>query len=109
MPESKEIKIDEIVTADGNASSGSRRAGDSEAPPYSSDDPLAGFKKSLGWKARATLWATQKFLYLRGKSWGKWVIVPLVFLAVLLAVPVGLLLLAAAAARAAFLSLRPPR
>lgn len=55
------------------------------------DNPFADFQKTLPWKARLTLKATQWFMILRSKSWGKLVIVPAVILALLLAIPLGLL------------------
>ncbi|MBK1829304.1 hypothetical protein JIN77_01070 [Verrucomicrobiaceae bacterium R5-34] len=115
MPESKTIQIDEIVTPDAPSSAKAERAKSADPkvhtgqrPPEEPEDPFSGFQKSLGWKTRATLWVTQKFLYLRSRSWGKWVIAPAVLLAVMLAIPLGLLFMAAMLVRAILLSFRPP-
>ena len=108
MPESKTIEIDEIVTPGGTSAaktgspqstdrSGSASRSGSKAP--TPDDPFASLRKSLGWKTRATLWATQKFLYLRSKPWGKWVIVPLSLLVIILAIPLGLIFIVVLAIR----------
>ncbi len=101
MPNSKTIEIDEIVTpekspggdscsttnADWSQPAG--KATRTEEPVPS--NPFADFQKALPWKARLTLKATQWFMILRSKSWGKLVIVPAVVLALLLALPLGLL------------------
>lgn len=101
MPESKTIKIDEIVTPEkprgDEPAAGNKKAARSpsdtgrprrDAP---SDNPFADFDQSLPWKARLTLRLTQWFIILRSKSWGKIVIVPAVILGLLLALPLGLL------------------
>ena len=91
LPESKTIEIDEIVTPGESSSSKAdqpRSAREDAIPP---SDPFADLKRSLGWKTRATLWTTQKFIYLRSKPWGNWVIVPLVLLSILIAIPLGLI------------------
>ena len=95
MRETKTIEIDEIVSPDDTSSkeaTRSRSAGADQSAAPKPDDLFAELKKSLGWKTRATLWLTQKFLYLKSKSWGIWVIVPLAILALLLALPLGILL-----------------
>ena len=101
MPESKTIEIDEIVTPDKPAgaepSAGKKKAARSPSDPgpprpdAPSDNPFADFHQSLPWKARLTLRLTQWFMILRGKSWGKIVIVPAVILGLLLVLPLGLL------------------
>ena len=102
MPKSKTINIDEIVTpekppgddskrpeskADWSQSAGKATRTEEPAP----SNPFADFQKALPWKARLTLKVTQWFMILRSKSWGKLVIVPAVILALLLALPLGLL------------------
>ncbi len=101
MPESKTIVIDEIVTPEkppgDEPSAGKKKAARSPSnegrprPNAPSDNPFADFHQSLPWKARLTLRLTQWFMILRGKSWGKIVIVPAVVLGLLLALPLGLL------------------
>lgn len=116
MPESKTIEIDEIVTPDVPSSgkadkprSAEDRVRTGQRPPEEPENPFTGFQKSLGWKTRATLWVTQKLLFLRSKSWGKWVIAPVVLLAILLAVPLGLIFITVMIIRSAFLSFRMQR
>lgn len=110
MPETKTIEIDEIVTPGDGSSAKADRSRSAEAGVQPTpEDPFAGFKKSLGWKTRATLWVTQKFLYLKGKPWGKWVIAPIIILAVLLAIPLGLIFITVMMIRSAILSFRPSR
>jgi len=115
LPETKEIQIDEIVTPDVPSSEktdqprpveGKVRTG--QRPPEEPEDPFAGFQKNLGWKTRTTLWVTQKFLYLRSKPWGKWVIVPAVLLAIILAIPLGLIFVTVMLIRSVILSLKSP-
>ena len=93
MPESKTIEIDEIITPGkppgDTSSSRSGAASGSEAPPFPTGDPFADFQRTLPWKARWTLRLTRWFMLLRGKPWGKLVIVPAVVLALLLALPLG--------------------
>ena len=102
MPKSKTIEIDEIVTpekAPGGDSKGHKKKPERPQPadgvsrPEESapDNPFADFQKALPWKARLTLKATQWFMILRSKSWGKLVIVPAIILALLLALPLGVL------------------
>lgn len=95
MPDSKTIEIDEIVTADDCASDDtpSRSGASSAAPPFPSDNPFADLEKNLPWKARWTLRLTRWFMLLRSKPWGKLVIVPAILLGIMLALPLGLLLL----------------
>lgn len=95
MPKAKTIEIDEILPADG---------GEHPANPHSSDDrvqrgrtqafsdqPMPDLAAGLGWKTRLTLKFTQWFLFLRSKSYGKWIIGPVVILAILLAIPLAML------------------
>ena len=100
MPESKTINIDEIVTPGkppgDEKSVRSRTSAESsssaEMPSGSpSGNPFADFQKALPWKARLMLKLTQWFMILRSKSWGKLVMIPAVILAILLALPLGLL------------------
>ena len=88
MPKTKTIQIDEVLPADGGENM-------KDAAPSSdqafSNQPFPNLKSGLGWKARITLALTQWFLILRSKSWGKWVIVPVVILFVLLVIPLALL------------------
>ena len=109
MPESKTIEIDEIITPGkppgdtASSRSGAARrqtsrsgAATGSAPssadaPFPSGDPFADFQRTLPWKARWTLRLTRWFMLLRGKPWGKLVIVPAVLLGIMLAIPLGLL------------------
>ena len=116
MPESKTIEIDEIVTPDVPSSthadkpkSADKKVRTGQRPIEEPEDPFSGFQKSLGWKTRATLWLTQKFLFLKSQSWGKWVIVPAALLAIMLAIPLGLIFITVMLIRAVILSFRPPR
>lgn len=97
MPEPKTIEIDEILPADAGGDDsmstpkpvGSDRA--SGPQPTSAEQPFPDLTAGLGWKTRLTLQLTQWFLFLRSKSWGKWIIGPLVVLLVVLAIPLALL------------------
>jgi len=94
MPKSKTIEIDEIVAGDETSSTkaGPTRSGqDTVDPSPDHSDIFSELKKSLGWKTRATIWATQKFIHLRSKPWGNWVLVPLTLLGILLAIPLGII------------------
>jgi hypothetical protein len=112
MPRSKTIEIDEIVTPEkppgersghqkdpvsssasfSKKSSSDSSASNTEASMGSdSGDPFSQFQKSLPWKARITLYLTRWFVFLRSKSWGKLVIVPIIIVTVLLAIPLGLI------------------
>lgn len=93
MPESKTIEIDEIVTPEksGENDPSARSATASGSAAASDPNPFADFHKALPWKARLTLRLTQWFMLLRSKSWGNWVIVPAVVLALLLVIPLGAL------------------
>ncbi|MFK7909389.1 MAG: hypothetical protein AB8F34_02185 [Akkermansiaceae bacterium] len=109
MPKSKTIEIDEVITAeqpadDGLSSRGKTSSG-SSTPPFSSDNPFADLEKSLPWKARWTLKLTRWFMFLRSKAWGKVVIVPAVILGVLLAIPMGVLLIVFLVIRSLFKSI----
>ena len=90
MPETKTktIEIDEVLPAD---SGGEASSGMPNQESTSRDQPFPDLGASLGWKAKLTLFLTQWFLILRSKSWGKWVIGPLVVLLILLAIPIALL------------------
>ena len=92
MPESKTIEIDEVVTPEKSAGDG---LGDgpvfNDNQAFTGSDPFADFQKALPWKARITLRLTQWFVLLRTKSWGKFVIVPIVILGLLLVIPLGLI------------------
>lgn len=105
MPESKTIEIDEILTPE---KSGSEPSGDSRASTGSSrgsnsrkaganegaaqENPFADFHKALPWKARITLKLTQWFVLLRAKTWGKFIIIPIIILGLILAIPAGITL-----------------
>jgi len=107
MPKSKTIEIDEIVTPDKPSgdddsgregwsqsttkSAGKRTQTDPSDPEFSSGDPFADFHKALPWKARLTLKLTSWFILLRSTSWGKFVIIPIIILGVLLVIPLGLI------------------
>lgn len=104
MPKSKTINIDEIVTpgkppgdeksARSRTSAESPSSAEMPSGKHSgspSGNPFADFQKALPWKARLTLKATQWFMILRSKSWGKLVIIPAVILALLLVLPLGLI------------------
>lgn len=105
MPESKTIEIDEILTpeksgdessADSRARTGSSRGASSgkatDQGGTANENPFADFHKALPWKARITLKLTQWFVLLRSKSWGKFVIIPIIILGLFLAIPVGITL-----------------
>lgn len=114
MPESKPIEIDEILTPDsstgersragakkphspdgrfgGNSPAGSSGAGSGETD-FDPEKLFKNFHKSLPWKARMTLALTRLFMLLRSKSWGKFALVPIIILAVLLAIPLALIAL----------------
>ncbi|WP_435893718.1 hypothetical protein [Oceaniferula spumae] len=116
MPDPKTIEIDEIVTPDAPSSqkadspkSARSKVRTGQREPEAPDDPFAGFQKSLGWKTRITLWITQKFLFLRSKSWGKWVIVPAALLAITLAIPAGLAFIIWMSIKSFIRSFRSPR
>lgn len=111
MPESKTIEIDEIVSPGESTQKGRSREADtpraedttrSGQAGYGSADPFADFHKALPWKARLTIRMTQWFVLLRGKSWGKFLVVPIVILAVLLAIPLALLAVFVLITRAIF-------
>jgi hypothetical protein len=114
MPKSKTIEIDEILTPgkssgapdDQRKNRSSRWASTSKqsstdeptsdfksSKGANSHDPFSQFQQSLPWKARITLFLTRWFVILRNKSWGKLVIVPLIIVALLLAIPLGLIAL----------------
>ena len=57
------------------------------------DDASADFRGTLPWKVRLMLRLTQCVMILRHKSWGKWIIIPTIALALLLALPLGLFFL----------------
>ena len=107
MPESKTIEIDEVVTPEKSAGDG---LGD--GPVFDSDeafngkDPFADFQKALPWKARLTLGLTQWFMLLRSKSWGKFIIAPIIILGVLLVIPLGLIAIFVLIIRSIFFSRR---
>jgi hypothetical protein len=122
MPKSKTIEIDEILTPEqsggntrGNrqdrptsyadASAKTSTHGQGEAVPESAD-PFAGFSQQLPWRVRITLQLTQWFILLRAKSWGKFVIIPIVILAVVLAIPLGIIALLLLAIRSVLLPRR---
>ncbi len=68
--------------------------------------PSPIFDKALPWKARITLKLTQWFVLLRSKSWGKFVIVPIIILGVLLVIPLGLIAILVLIIRSIFSSRR---
>ncbi|MDG1357836.1 MAG: hypothetical protein P8P36_06555 [Akkermansiaceae bacterium] len=112
MPESKPIEIDEILTPEnstgersrarakkpqspdgsfgGNSPAGSSSAGSSETD-FDPEKLFKNFRKSLPWKARITLILTRWFMLLQSKSWGKLALIPIIILAVLLAIPLALI------------------
>lgn len=105
MPKSKTIEVDEILTpgesaGEANSPHNKTHSGSGSGSgdiPFGTDasfDPasmIKDFQKSLPWKARLTLKLTSWFILLRGKRWGKLVIIPAVILAALLAIPLGLI------------------
>ena len=107
MPESKTIEIDEVVTPEKSAGDGLGGGpvfdGDED---FTSNDPFADFQKALPWKARIALKLTQWFMLLRSKSWGKFVIVPITILGVLLIIPLGLIAIFVLIIRSIFFSRR---
>lgn len=70
------------------------------------EDPFANFRQSLPWKARLTITLTQWFVLLRSKNWGKFVIVPIIILGVLLVIPLGLIAILVLIIRSIFSSRR---
>ena len=122
MPESKTIEIDEIVTPEKSAgdASGDQQDWSTSSPGGSAkktangtnqhaaggENPFANFHQSLPWKARITLRLTQWFVLLRTKSWGKFVIVPIVILGVFLVIPLGLIAIFVLIIRSIFLPRR---
>lgn len=107
MPESKTIEIDEVVTPEKSAGDG---LGDGpvfdSTEAFTSNDPFADFQKALPWKTRLTLRLTQWFMLLRSKSWGKFVIVPIIILGLLLVIPLGLIAIFVLIIRSIFFSRR---
>ena len=112
MPESKPIEIDEILTPESSTGERSRArakkpqspggslGGNSPTSTGSTDssetdlDPeklFKNFRKSLPWKARIPLILTRWFMLLRSRSWGKLALIPIIILAVLLAIPLALI------------------
>jgi len=132
MPESKTIEIDEVLPAENaggskrepnshsSRTSHSSRAQDKK-PDYStgqaprpsakeeSAPPFPDIASALGWKARLTLTLTQWFLFLRSKTWGKWVIGPIVVFGILLAIPLAILAIFGFFLMALFRPLTAPR
>lgn len=118
MPESKTIDIDEILTPEKAAggkqgapkrdpatSAGSSARGGSTAADGEDFDPdklFSHLHKSLPWKARITLSLTRWFMLLRSKSWGVFVLVPLIMLAILLAIPLVVIAIVAITVRSIF-------
>ena len=119
MPKSKTIEIDEILTPENSgdefrrnqpnraASSSASRPSDNHTPDTNgagmgSADPFAHFRQSLPWKARLTLWITQWFMLLRNKSWSKLVTIPIIILAVVITIPLGLIAILLLALRSIF-------
>lgn len=88
MPKTKTIEIDEILPADSGENVKDAASSSDQA---FSNQPFPDLASGLGWKARITLTLTQWFLILRSKSWGKWVIGPVVVMLVILAIPLALL------------------
>ena len=78
---SKTIEIDEVLPPGEDSPIRAQKPSAASTP----DDPFADLKKHLPWKARLTLKLTTWFMFLRSKSWGKWVIAPAVTLTILLA------------------------
>lgn len=96
MPESKTIEIDEIVTPDGspdNDPKQTEKSGAFDSSQAPAGNPFSDMEKMLPWKARWTLRITRWFMLLRSKPWGKWIILPVIILTVLLAIPVGMILI----------------
>ena len=119
MPKSKTIEIDEILTPESSGgevhrdqrdrtatSSGSRpsdnHTSDTDGVGMGSADPFAHFRQSLPWKARLTLWVTQWLMLLKTKSWSRLVIIPIIILAVVIAIPLGLIAILLLALRSIF-------
>ena len=92
MPKSKTIEIDEIITPEKPAGDESRRQQDgADQAGAGGHNPFGDFHKALPWKARITLRLTQWLVLIKSKSWGKFIIVPIIILGVLLLIPVGLI------------------
>lgn len=101
MPEREPItvEIDEVLPAnngeDFKSAHPTRSAGSAgsskKRDEASGAQPFPDLASSLGWKARITLLLTQWLLILRTKSWGKWVLAPLVILLILLAIPLAMI------------------
>jgi len=93
MPEPKTIDIDEILPAESGEdhSTGTRKSADPTQTSADPNQPFPDLTTGLGWKASLTLQLTRGFLFIRSKSWGKWIIVPLVILFVLLVIPLAIL------------------
>jgi hypothetical protein len=118
MPKTKTIVIDEVLPADSKSTPSGRKGTrrdkkqhekqhdhhNGQNPDFAQDPPLTG----MGWKTKLTLWLTQTFLILRSKSYGKWIIVPVVVLIIFLAVPLAILAILAFFLKALFQPLFPP-
>ena len=117
MPDSKTIEIDEIITPDKSAggSQGSAKGDppnftgsskhaspEADGADFDPDKLFSNLHKSLPWKARLTLTLTRWFMLLRSKSWGIFILVPLIMLAIFLAIPVVIIVIIAMTARALF-------
>ena len=119
MPKSKTIEIDEILTPENSgdefrrnqrnraAWSSASRPSDNHTPDTNgagmgSADTFAHFRQSLPWRARLTLWITQWFMLLRNKSWSKLVTIPIIILAVVITIPLGLIAILLLALRSIF-------
>jgi len=91
VPKSKTIVIDEILPAGEDGNPHPHKPNNPNPQPDNSDDPLSDFTRRLPWKARLTLKLTSWFIFLRSKSWGKWIIAPAIILALLLIIPLSLI------------------
>jgi hypothetical protein len=91
MPEKKvkTIEIDQVLPGDHGEDTKRAHSHKYQAEPDTK--PFPDLRSTLGWKTQITLLLTQGFLYLRSKSWGKWIIGPLVVLLILLAIPLAII------------------
>ena len=119
MPKSKTIEIDEIVTPEKSAgdafgvnkigpilTGGFAKQTDQGSNPEQAGRPLRRFPQGTALESPLTLKLTQWFMLLRSKSWGKFVIVPIIILGVLLVIPLGLIAILVLIIRSIFSSRR---
>ncbi len=103
MPQSKTIEIDEVLPN----GEGIPTSSNPQREP-NSENPFSDFTKNLPWKAKLTLKLTSWFILLKSKPWGRWVTVPAIILAILLAVPLGFLAILYFSIRSIIRSLTAP-